>query len=57
MVNTREILWNSLAHTEVGKHVALLNVSEGNGASLIAELFKESMFLRTIFEQHTETKF
>jgi hypothetical protein len=57
MVNTPEILRNSLAYTEMGEHAAILNVSEGTGLSFIAERFKESMFLRTVFEQHIETKF
>jgi hypothetical protein len=38
----------------MGEHVDFLNVSEGNGVSVVAELFKESMFLRTVFEQHRD---
>jgi len=52
MVNTREILWNSLAYTEIGGGGGASGSPEcltGN-RSYTAELFKESMFLRTAFE-------
>jgi hypothetical protein len=57
MVHTCDILWNSIAYTEIGEQEDLLNITEGTGVSFIAELFQDSMFFRTVFEQHTETKF